>query len=402
MKHLVIIGLVVPEPASTAAGSRMLQLIEIFRQNNYKITFLSSASHSEFSEKINVTKIELNDDSFDDLIKELQPDIVLFDRFVTEEQFGWRVLENCPNVLKILDTEDLHFLREARRTAFNEKRKIEENDYFNSVFKREIASILRCDLSLIISEFEFELLTEKLNINPETLFYIPFLADDFSRNNPDFASRKHFASIGNFLHEPNWQTVLLLKKFWKNIRKQLPDTEIHIYGAYPSEKVFQLHNEKEGFIIKGRADSAERIFKEYRVLSAPIPFGAGLKGKLFESMKYGIPNITTSVGAEGMTFNTLWNGKIADDETEFVQEAVALYQNETLWNECQKNGYEIIEQKFMKKDFDKKLLSAVETIENNLQQHRNRNFIGMILQHHSLQSTKYMSKWIEEKNKRIL
>ena len=39
---------------------------------------------------------------------------MLFDRFMMEEQFGWRVAENCPNALRILDTEDLHFLRKTR------------------------------------------------------------------------------------------------------------------------------------------------------------------------------------------------------------------------------------------------------------------------------------------------
>jgi hypothetical protein len=48
-------------------------------------------------------------------VKQLQPSIVLFDRFMIEEQFGWRV-ENCPNAVRILDTEDLHCLRLATKS----------------------------------------------------------------------------------------------------------------------------------------------------------------------------------------------------------------------------------------------------------------------------------------------
>jgi len=262
VKHLVIIGLVIPEPASTAAGSRMMQLIRVFEENQYKITFLTASNNIEFSEKMEVEKIEINNDSFNEKIRNLNPDVVLFDRYVTEEQFGWRVSENCPNALKIIDTEDLHFLREARRKAFVEKRELENEDFINDVFKREIASILRCDLSLIISEFEFELLTEKFKINPDILFYMPFLTEKIEKNKTVFEKRKHFVSIGNFLHEPNWQTVLKFKSIWKNIRKQLPDVELHIYGAYASQKVFQLHQEKEGFLVKGRAEKVENIFNQ--------------------------------------------------------------------------------------------------------------------------------------------
>ncbi len=399
MKHLVIIGLVIPEPASTAAGNRMMQLMRLFEEWNYRITFLTAAKNMDYSEKIDFQEIKINDSSFDKLIKNLNPNIVLFDRYVTEEQFGWRVAENCPNAVRILDTEDLHFLREARKTAFSEKREIAENDYYNEIFKREISSVLRCDLSLIISEFEYELLTKKFKINPEILFYIPFLFEGTTFDSQCFESRKNFVSIGNFLHEPNWQTVLKLKKIWKNIRKRLPETEIHIYGAYPSEKVFQLHNKKDGFIIKGRADSVEKIFNEYKILLAPIPFGAGLKGKLFESMIFGIPNITTSIGAEAMHENGKWNGFTEDDDEKFIEKSVELYLDKSVWEESQKNGFLISQKLFAQIFFVEPLKNRIFEIEKNTEHHRNSNYLGKILQYQTLNSAKYMSKWIEEKNK---
>lgn len=400
MKHLVIIGLVIPEPASTAAGQRMMQLIQLFTEAGYQISFLTASNNIEFSEKIEIHKIEINNNSFDEKIKSLNPDIVLFDRYVTEEQFGWRVSENCPQALKILDTEDLHFLREARRKAFVEKREVRDWDLINDIFKREIASILRCDLSLIISEFEYRLLTEKFKINSDILFYIPFLTEKTEKNKTPFEDRQHFLSIGNFLHEPNWQTVLKLKSIWKNIRKDLPQAELHIYGAYAREKVFQLHNEKEGFIVKGRAGSIENIFNQYKVLLAPIPFGAGLKGKLWESMKFGLPNVTSSVGAEAMHKDLPWNGFIEDSDEKFIQKSIELYQNKTVWNWANANAFRILEEVFDKNSYVIDFWDKVLKIENNLGNHRTENFMGQILQHHQLNSVKYMSRWIEEKNKR--
>ena len=400
MKHLVIIGLVIPEPASTAAGSRMMQLVRVFEENQYRISFLTASNNVEFSEKMEVEKIEINNESFDEKIRNLNPDVVLFDRYVTEEQFGWRVSENCPNAVKIIDTEDLHFLREARRKAYVEKREIANKDYLNDVFKREIASILRCDLSLIISEFEFQLLTEKFKINPDILFYMPFLTEKIEKNQTDFAKRKHFVSIGNFLHEPNWQTVLKLKSIWKEIRKQLPDAELHIYGAYAPEKVYQLHQEKYGFLVKGRAENVETIYNQYRVLLAPIPFGAGLKGKLWESMKFGLPNVTSSVGAEAMHKDWPWNGFIENSDDKFVEKAVELYQNESVWNQANENAFEILKLVFDKKLYVNHFWDKLAEIETNLENHRTENYLGKILQHHQLNSTKYMSRWIEEKNKK--
>ena len=404
MKNLVIIGKVFPEPNSTAAGSRMIQLMDLFLAQNYQITFLSTATISEnsfdlSSKNISFQNIVLNDSSFDELIKNLNPEIVIFDRFTTEEQFGWRVSEQVPNAVKILDTEDLHFLRTAREKAFKQNRNLEHLDLINDVFKREIASILRCDLSLIISEFEMNLLIEKFKIDENILFYLPLFAEVKKSKTP-FSERKNFISIGNFLHEPNWHTVLQLKKLWKDIKNQLPEAEIHIYGAYASEKVFQLHNEKEGFIIKGRAENVEYVFNQAKVLLAPIPFGAGIKGKLLESMQFGLPNVSSAVGAEAMHGNLDWNGFITDNETEFVEKAVLLYQDENLWRKSQENGFKIIENRFKKELFEPDFIHKIQEISENLESHRNQNFLGQILQHHTLQSTKYLSKWIEEKNKK--
>jgi len=403
MKHLVIIGAVWPEPNSTAAGSRMLQLISLFQKQEYEITFLCSASKSDFSfdlSQISVqTKvIQLNDSSFDAEIKALNPNVVLFDRFMIEEQYGWHVMENCPNALRILDTEDLHFLRKAREVAFKQNRKLVFEDYISDVFKREMASIYRCDLTLLISEYEMQLATETFKIDASLLYYLPFLSEEINPNVPKFEARNHFVSIGNFLHEPNWQTVLELKKHWKSIKKQLPNAELHVYGAYVSEKAKQLHNEKEGFLIKGRAESVTEVYAKARVLLAPIPYGAGLKGKLFEAMQQGLPSITTKMGAEGMNGNLNWNGFITSDENDFVEKAIELYTNKSFWETAQKNGYEIIEKRFKKELFAHDFISQVENLQENLKTHRNQNFFGQILQHQSLQSTKYMSKWIEAKN----
>lgn len=404
MKNLVIIGKVFPEPNSTAAGSRMLQLMDLFLAQNYQITFLSTASISEnsfdlSSKNIHFQNILLNDNSFDELIKKLNPEIVIFDRFTIEEQFGWRVTEQVPDAIKILDTEDLHFLRSAREKAFKQNKNLQDSDLINDVFKREIASILRCDLSLIISEFEMNLLKNQFRIDEKILHYLP-LFTEIKKSETPFSERKNFLSIGNFLHEPNWQTVLQLKKIWKNIRNRLPEAEIHIYGAYATEKVFQLHNPKEGFIIKGRAENVEIIFNQAKVLLAPIPFGAGIKGKLLESMQFGLPNVTSTTGAEAMQGNFDWNGFIADNETEFVEKAILLYQDENIWQKSQKNGYQIAENLFKKELFEKDFNEKINWISEHLSEHRNANFLGQILQHHSLQSTKYLSKWIEEKNKK--
>jgi glycosyltransferase involved in cell wall biosynthesis len=408
-KRLLIIGKVWPEPDSSAAGSRMMELIHLFIEQNWEVTFATAAAKSQFVADlevhgVNSVSIKLNDASFDAFISGLNPDIVLFDRFMTEEQFGWRVAEQCPDALRVLDTEDLHCLREARHTALKNGREFEQTDLLNDHAKREIASILRCDLSLIISSYEMDVLKHVFRVDESLLMHLPFMLDEISVNVVTnwipYDKRNHFISIGNFLHAPNWDAVLFLKEeIWPIIHEQLTGSELHIYGAYPTQKVEQLHNPDQGFLVKGRAEDAKEVVRNSRVLLAPLRFGAGLKGKLIEAMQCGTPCVTTEIGAEAMHGNLLWPGFIENDPKRFASKAVELYSNLLKWEQAQKNGVEIINRLYPKNELGGKLLERIRQILKDLGSYRQRNFVGQILQHHTTASTKYMSKWIEAKNK---
>lgn len=408
---LLIIGTVWVAPNASAAGSRMLQLMEVFLQQNFHITFACAAKKlvtffSLNSLGIQEVEIQLNDASFDEFVKKLNPKIVIFDRFLTEEQFGWRIHEHCPTALTILDTEDLHCLRKTREICLQKKLdfSIEELKK-QDITKREIASILRCDVSLIISTFEMELLTSVFKIDIKLLYYLPFLLEPISENQiakwKPFEEREHFVFIGNFLHKPNVDAVITLKnEIWKNIKQQHPKTEMHIYGAFVTTQIQQLHNLKEGFLIKGFAENAKEIVENAKVVLAPLRYGAGIKGKLSESMICGTPSVTTKIGAEGMHQNLPWNGFITNDFWDFSEKAVLLYSNKNSWKSAQKNGVDIINGIYNKQQLTKPFFNHILEIQQNLTNHRAQNFIGSLLHYHTLQTTKYLSKWIEEKNKK--
>ncbi len=408
-RKLLVIGFVWPEPTATAAGSRMLQLLHCFIEAGYQLTFASTAVRGPYSldmEAMGVTTkaITLNDASFDAFVKVLNPQIVLFDRFLTEEQFGWRITEQLPDAVRILDTEDLHSLRYVREQAVKKEKAFSIADWLESEkTKREIASIYRSDCSLMISTYEMELLEKYIGINDRLLVHIPFMvakvdAEDWVL----FKDRAGFICIGNGKHAPNVDAVLWLKKtIWPVIRQWLPQAQVRIYGAYLPEKVKQLHHPQTGFHIMGRAPEVHEVMGRARVNLAPLRFGAGIKGKLIDGMLSGTPSVTTRIGAEGMHDDLPWNGVVVDEVAAFAKAAVQLYQEEEKWHQAQQNGIKIIQHRYQKEKLQEGLLSKIEHIQTNLRSHRNMNFIGAMLQQQQMASTKYMSKWIEEKNKSL-
>ena len=431
--QVLIIGYVWPEPNSSAAGSRMMQLISAIRAQEWLVTFASPAQLSEHmadlaEHDVICQAIELNSSSFDRYITELSPDVVIFDRFMMEEQFGWRVEKFCPSALRVLNTEDLHSLREARQSAIKKGHVVDISQpaeiaqYLHSDLAiREVAAIFRSDLTLMISPIEVALLIGHFQVPKSQLMYLPFmlspLKEDDIKRLPSFAERANFISIGNFRHAPNWDAVLQLKQhIWPLIRKQLPKAEMHIYGAYPPPKATQLHNAKQGFHIKGWAEDAKAVIQSARILLAPLRFGAGIKGKFSDAMACGTPNITTSIGAEGMIdiesmqLNTTdeelsWNGQIIplermmSDPTSFAEAAIKAYQDESSFHQYQQHGFEILGQQYDKAYWQEKLILRILSQSDDLTANRKNNFVGLMLRHHSMKSTQYMAQWIEAKNK---
>ena len=419
MQKVLIIGYVWPEPRSSAAGGRMFELIELFRAQDWQVTFASAAalsSHRADLQALQVAEqgIALNCDSFDAFIAELQPDMVLFDRFFTEEQFAWRVERVCPTALRVLDTVDLHSLRDTRQRLFKAALQSDPQQQQlclrsgpealyeamaeSDMAHREIAAIYRCDLSLVISDAELAFLQQQFGVPAALLLHCPLMGIAPLADSPAFAEREHFISIGNFRHAPNWDAVLCLKQWvWPLIRERLPQAQLHVYGAYPPPKASALHNPKQGFHVLGWADDAHRVMTNARVCLAPLRFGAGIKGKLADAMVCGTPSVTTPIGSEGMCGELAWGGAVVEDAVEFAEAAVALYQDPGRWRHAQLDGAEILARRFASPALRQALLARLLDAYQHRQLYRQRNFVGSMLRHHLHKSSQYLSQWIAAK-----
>ncbi|MES2106450.1 MAG: glycosyltransferase [Pseudomonadota bacterium] len=424
---VLIIGYVWPEPRSSAAGSRMMEFIDLFRAQQWRITFASAAALSEHRAElpalgVGEEQIAVNCDKFDSFIAALQPDLVLFDRFFTEEQFGWRVEKICPQALRVLDTVDLHSLRDARhrllkqaQSAYgNEKEKQSAGPVHaapaalyaamadDDMAQREIAAIYRSDLSLLISDTELEFLQQQFSVPALLLHHCALMsaASPHSDAGLAFEQREHFISIGNFRHAPNWDAVLWLKHaLWPAIRKQLPQAELHVYGSYPPPKASALHNPAQGFHMLGWAEDAHQVMAHGRVCLAPLRFGAGIKGKLADAMLCSTPSVTTPIGTEGMCGDLPWAGAVAQDGAEFAAGAVALYQDQVKWQQAQQRGRDILQHRFARLEMAADLLLRLQDARQHQASYRQQNFTGAMLRHHMHKSTQYMSQWIAAKNR---
>ena len=396
LQKVLIIGQLLPEPSATAAGKRMLGIIQFMQSLAPNVFFVHIAPPSTLSVNllqlgVKTQQIAINDSAFDVLLKEFNPDCVIFDRFYTEEQMAWRVAEICPLAIRILDMEDLHSLRLSKQSAV-QKGEEWSLDLLRSsdVFMREISSMYRCDISWVISSVEMEILTQQLNFPPSLLSYFP-LDFSFQNHGKSFEERKNIVLLGNFMHAPNADAV---RWTYDNFLPQLiqwdKTIQIHVYGAYAQS--FKTQYKHPNFIIKGYLEDLN-ILGDYKLMLAPLRFGAGVKGKVLDAYAHHLPVVGTSIAWEGLTDTSM-------DLNNLLNQCKDLYTTPIVWQKNVQDTLKLFKDKFDSSTINLAVQNDFFKVYNNLTQHRNQNYWQKILLQNQLNATKFMSKWIEEKNKK--
>ncbi len=404
---MLVIGHQWPEPDATAAGQRMLWLLRGFQRAGYSIVFACSAGAVSYgadlgSMGIETAAIRLNDSSFDRFLQDRGFTLVLFDRFPTEEQFSWRVHEALPKALLVLDTEDLHSLRHSREQALVGGRPWNPSEWVrHPLFFREVASMFRADLSLIVSGREMELLVGQVPLLEPRLLYLPLGMEPVPKaGQPGFEARKGFVFIGNGKHRPNLDAIRQLKTdLWPRIRKHLQEASLLICGAYLPQQVFQLHDPGEGFLVQGWAPDLQAPLGSARLQLAPLRFGAGIKGKVLDAARFGLPTVGTASAFEGILGTAGPHPFLAGSNEDFIRKAVALYRDPGLWKESLKVQQEACE--VHTQTSFQPLADALGSLKERHQQPPGQaRILEKLLRSEAFGRLRYLSKWIEAKEKR--
>ena len=394
--------------------------VDFFRRQGAKVT-LSAPSKVKaerdwgslnLPQDVHVHPLPLNQSSVKEVLKEINPDLVMFDRFILEEQFGHFVYECCPQALVVMETQDLHFIRRARdgvKEKFLTTENLPQYFYRTDTALRETSAIMRCDFSFVVSSFEEKLLGEEFQIGLDRVKWVPFFYDEpivQKSHEITFSERSDFVWIGNFRHAPNLDGLRWFRnEIWPTIHQAIPEAELKIFGAYPTDEVSSWNRVKNGVQVLGSAKGLDEVYSNARVNLAPLRFGAGVKGKILEGFRYGVPCVTTRVGEEGIcpldskSFGSEYDfgGTVLNDQASFAKACVELYQNERLWLHYRKQAASLMAEVYDVRRWDPVLISIFEKAMEEKKSGQLPNWTARVLRHELFNSHKYFSKWIEVK-----
>ena len=336
-KHILIIDHYAPTFDKDSGSVRMLSILQILQKMDYKVSFWPDdlTYDPRYTKTLQDLGIEIHygDLSFEDFIREQgnNLDAVLMSRPATAKKY-LQLVKKYSNAQTIFDTVDLHFVREQRRME------LEVQDWKNlEFFLAEEA-----DSTLVVSPTEKEILAaenfaDKVSVVSNIHSLEPCINS--------FEDRHGLMFIGGFAHPPNEEGIVwFIEYILPLIRKKIPDIHLTVVGSDTTERLRAM--ESPTITVTGYVEDVSCYFSESRVFVSPLLHGAGVKGKIGQSFSYGLPVVTTSIGAEGMNLTDRHNALISDSETEFASKVIDLYTDKFLWQQISTNCRQVIREQF--------------------------------------------------------
>ena len=253
-------------------------------------------------------------------------------------EFRW-LFKKFPDARWVYDTIDLHHIRLQRQAQQSgESHLMAEAE---RVKKDEVEIAEAADLTLTVT-WDEKILLEKEGV--KNVSVVPNIHDPvILSHDVSFERRAGLLFIGAYDHPPNVDAVQwLVNEIMPEVWKVLPDLKLTLLGSKPSPEIYSLASERVS--VPGYVADVSAYFLTHRLFVAPLRFGAGMKGKIGQSLAYKLPVITGAIGAEGMNLKDGENVLIANSKEDYVSKILTLYQEEDLWSNLSAQSHQAIAQ----------------------------------------------------------
>ena len=264
-------------------------------------------------------------------------DLVYLHRISTASRYAPLVRHHLPRAGVVCSVADLQSLRLVRQADVEQRAELR----VQSRQAQTIESISGWYVDAVIthSHAEAELLRRRLS--PAKVHCVPWHVPIRPAARP-FGQRHGVAFIGNYRHQPNNDAARwLVDAVWPEVRRRDPTVICHLVGSDMPPGLRALATDTVN-PVGAVADLAE-IFETVRVTIAPLAFGAGIKGKVLDSLAAGIPCVCTPAAAEGLDLPPLLMAQTSTDPTELALHVLRLHGDEALNGACAQCGLDFVE-----------------------------------------------------------
>ena len=337
---MLIIDATTPHPDEDSGSVRLVNLMRVLIAHGHKVSFFAEnrAFDGRYTQALQQLGVEV-------LYHPYMPepvrwfathgallDAVLVSRHYVAAPLVDAIRHYAPQAKLIFDTVDLHYLREEREAALAGRDDLRRSAAATKL--AELRQVQKADVTLVVSPIEQELLQREVpNARVEVLSNVHEIAPQRA----SFEGRTDLFFVGGFQHQPNVDAMLwFVHSVWPLIARDLPQARFHIAGSRMPDTIKALAAER--VIVHGFLPSLDAMLDGCRLSVAPLRYGAGVKGKVNQSMAHGQPVVATTVAAEGMYLRNEVDVLIGDDAETFAAQVVRLYSDAALWQRLSEGG----------------------------------------------------------------
>ncbi|WP_200976654.1 glycosyltransferase [Echinicola sp. 20G] len=344
-KTLLFIDIFLPEYDKDSGSVRAFHLLKMLKHLGYHVIFVprkgdkNDPYYTEFRNLgLEILYAYPDRSGMKKLLIDILPsvDTAWICRPQLNKEFEWIFKQN-PKIKWICDTIDLHYIRLSREAEITGSQKLKRKAHKFHQLELDLTS--KADISFTVTTDEKELLMQQ---GIKRVEVIPNIHEIHSvAASKSYAEREGILFIGSYNHPPNidavvWMIEEIMPIIWKE--HAMPVT---LLGSAPTEKVKALASDLVK--VPGFVQDVEPYFVNHRLFVAPLRYGAGMKGKIGQSLAYQLPIVTTDVGAEGMGLKDGENVMLADSKEKFVAQILKVYQDEMLWKKLSDGSAQVLE-----------------------------------------------------------
>jgi GT2 family glycosyltransferase/glycosyltransferase involved in cell wall biosynthesis len=332
-KNILFFSPEAPNYDQSSGGNRLYEILKILQTNlGYQVYFFTHNLIDKKYEKA-LKKLGINvfcSRSLMEQLKHLKLNGVqfthaFFARWDMGEAYISQVSSLFPDIIILVDSVDIHWVREERGGVSTlEKKNREKQVYLSS------------DVVFVVTEEDKGHLLKEVGNRVN----IKILSNIHRETNHKFTRGKDVVFVGGFGHHPNIQAAIDSQRIFKKFIREYPtDAKLYIVGHNPPKEVLKLHDGKR-VIVTGYVPNIQSYLNKSRVMMAPLTWGAGIKGKLCQAIAHKVPVITTEIGNEGIGLQNMKDGWLAKSDDEFVTALKTVYSlSDSYLDEVTKNAF---------------------------------------------------------------
>jgi glycosyltransferase involved in cell wall biosynthesis len=341
IKTILFIDDVVSAPDQDSGSNRIFEIMKLVKSLGYHVMFLPADGEKRgayFNQMIlEGFEVLYRFPNRQGMIKILKSrigdiDMVWLCKPHNSEQFKF-IFDLNKNCKWIYDTIDLHFLRLRREGELANDETILK--LANEIKAIELNLAKQANVTLAITEDE-KLMLENEKI--ENVEVVPNIHESKTSQEYDsFDERNGLLFIGGYKHKPNIDAVnWLVKEIMPIVWKSNPEINLTLLGSNPTDEVLALQSDR--IIVPGYIHDVSSYFNQSRLFVAPLRFGAGMKGKIGQSLEFGLPIVSTYIGVEGMNLIDGHNVIVANKTNDFAEKIIQLYNSGQYWSKIRANA----------------------------------------------------------------